>query len=94
MLDTLKTREGITNHRARNARLEWRLNLLLSQELEVNMIMEEGMSLDLFRSLHSEATSRVAIKQTRQDTHRLGTELVSKAKGIVENLLVHFVRNL
>ena len=78
-----------THHWARHARLERRLDLLLDELLEVDVVCKEGVRSDLLRSVDSETLRRVSREETGEDTAGLDPAIVSKYQRIRQNLLVH-----
>lgn len=55
-------------NRAVYARLEGRVNLLLREQLEVDVVHEEGMFLDLLSAIDAKTIGGVAREKSRQDT--------------------------
>jgi hypothetical protein len=51
------------------------LNLLFQQLLEIDMFVEEGMSLDLLCSIHAKTICEITSQKTSQDTSGLIGEL-------------------
>ena len=81
-------------HWTANARLERRLDLLLQQSLEIDVLSEELVPFDFFSPIDSKALRRVSIQKPGEDRTRQGTDFVRGDKRIVKDLLVHLIGDL
>ncbi len=70
------------------------MDLLLRQELEVDVLVEERVALDFLGALDTEAARGVAVQQGSEDALRFRRELLPEDERIVQDLLVHLVRDL
>jgi hypothetical protein len=77
-----------------NTGLERRLDLLLREQLEIDMLVEERVAFDLFCAFDAETTSRVAVQQRSEDALRFWLEFLPENKRVVQDLLIHLVRLL
>lgn len=78
-------------HRARNARLERRLDLLVHEFLKVDVLREERVLLDLVCAVHTQTVVRVTREQSGEDAARVRADLVAEPEGLLQDLLVHGV---
>ncbi len=80
---TAQTRYTGAYHWAQHAGLERRLDLLLNELLEVNMVGKEGMRSDLFCPVDSQALRRVSGEETSEDASRLCANIIAKDERVV-----------
>ena len=71
--------------------LEWWLDLLPNQQIKVQVLCEERMSLDLVCAVHAQPLRRIARQQPAQDALSRGADALSEHQGVLEDLLVHVV---
>ena len=81
-------------HRASNTWLERGVDFFLLQLLEVDIIVKEGVTLDLLSTLNPKTVQGISVQESSQNSAGFRTELLSKSKRIVENLFIHLVNDL
>lgn len=71
---------------ALNTGLERRFDSLSHELLEVNVLAEEGVTLDLLGAIDAQSQSRVASQETGEERASIRTNLVAETEGVGEDL--------
>lgn len=69
--------------RARDARLEWRLNLLRNKLLEINVFPKERVFLDVLCTVDAESGCGVAREQTGEQGSSVAADLLAEAERVL-----------
>lgn len=85
---------GKSYYGRRDTRLKGRVDSLLRQLLEVDVILEEGMPLDLLRSVYAEPLRRIASEETSEDAACFRRDFWPKDEWVIEDLAIHVIGDL
>jgi hypothetical protein len=72
--------------------LEWRLELLLPQLLEVNMTRKEWMIPNVLCSPDTQSLCRIPVEQLSEEITSFRTHSIGESKWIRQDFAIHFIR--